>query len=127
MRLSHITELAINHLFGRLLHRAIGAALLALFTLVAGYHFTVAGMLALEAEYGLLHARLIVAGAYAAAALIALIALWMTRTKPLIQDQPTSAEVPLRHMQIAMLVEAVMLGYTLARKSGDRIHARPSA
>lgn len=121
MRLSHITEFAINHLFGRLLRRAIGAALLALFTLIAVYHFTVAGMLALEAEYGVLHARLIAATAYTAAALIVLIVLWMTRTKPLIQDQAAGALMSPRNMHIAMLVEAVMLGYSLARKSGDRV------
>ena len=121
MRLSHIPEFAVNHLFGRLLRRAIGAALLALLMLVAVYHYTVAGTLALEAEYGLLYARLIVATAYTAAASIVFIVLWMTRTKPLIQDRVAGELAGPRNMQIAMLIEAGLLGYTLARKSGDRI------
>jgi len=122
MRLSHITEFAINHLFSRLKRRAIGASLLLLFTLVAVYYFTIAGTQALEAEYGLLHARLIVAAIYTAAAVIALIVLWATRTKPLIMDQTANALMSPRNAQIAMLIEAAMLGYALARKSDDRSH-----
>jgi hypothetical protein len=122
MRLSHVTELAIKHLFGRLGRRALGATLLVLFTLVAVYYFTVAGTQALEAEYGLLPARLIVAAIYTAAAVIALIVLWATRRKSLIKEQTAEALMSPRNAQIAMLIEAAMLGYALARKSGDRSH-----
>ena len=48
MQFSHITDFAIHLLFGRLLRRATGRALLALFTLIAVYYFTVAGTLELE-------------------------------------------------------------------------------
>lgn|ERR1700688_1624045 len=120
MRLSHVTEFAIHHLFGRLMHRAIGAALLVLFTLIAVYYFTIAGTLALETKFGVLYALLSVAAVYTAAALIALIALWATRTKPPITDQTAALASP-RNAQMVMLIEAAMFGYALARKSGDRV------
>ena len=122
MRLGHITEFAMNNIFSRLKRRTIVAAVLVLFTLVAVYYFTMAGTQALEAEYGLLHARLIVAAFYTAAAMIALIVLWATRRKPLIKDQTADALMSPRNAQIAMLIEAAMLGYALARKSGGRSH-----
>ena len=53
---------------------------------------------------------------------ISLIVLWATRTKPLIKDQITDAQVSPRSMQIVALIEAAMLGYALARKSGHRPH-----
>ena len=122
MRLSHITEFTINRLLSKLKRRTIGALVLALFTLVAVYYFTIAGTQALEAGYGLLHARLIVAAIYLAAALSALIVLWATRTMPFIKAQAADAQMPRRDMQIAALIEAAMLGYAMARKSGDRGH-----
>ena len=121
MRLNDVPEFAINLLFGRLLRRAIGAALLALFALIAVYYFTVAGTLALEAEVSVLNARLIVAAIYTAAALVALIVLWATRTKPLITDETAAALASPRNAQMMMLIEAAMLGYSLARKPGDRV------
>jgi uncharacterized membrane protein len=122
MRLNHIAEFVINHLFAKLLRRAIGGALLVLFTLVAAYHFTIAGTLVLEGLYGMLYARLIVAVIYVAAALIMLIVLVATRTRPLIKDRVADALVSSRDAQIAALVEAAMLGYAMARKSSDRIN-----
>jgi hypothetical protein len=122
MGLNHITEFAIHHLFSRLKRRAIGATLLVLFALIAVYQLTIAGMLGLEAEYGILYARLIVAAIYLAAALSVLIVLWATRTMPLIKAQTADAQMFRRDMQIAALIEAVMLGYAMARKSGDRSH-----
>jgi hypothetical protein len=120
MRLSHVTEFAMNHLFSKLKRRTIGVSLLVLSTLVAVYCFTMAGTQALEAEYGLLHARLIVAAIYTAAALIALIVLWATRRQTLIKQQTADALMSPRNAPIVMLIEAAMLGYALARKSGDR-------
>jgi hypothetical protein len=122
MRLSDVSEVAVSLLFGRLLRRALGAALLVLFALIAVYHFTIAGTLALDAEVGVLYARLIVAAIYTAAALVTLIVLWATRTKPLITDQTADALMSPRNAQISMLIEAATLGYALARKTGDRSH-----
>ncbi len=122
MRLDHITEFAFDHLFGRLKRRAIGTALLVLFALIAVYQLTIAGTLGLEAEYGILYARLIVAAIYLAAALSVLIVLWATRKMPFIKAQAADAQMSRRDMQIAALIEAAMLGYAMARKSGDRSH-----
>jgi hypothetical protein len=117
MRLNEVPELAIGLLFGRLLRRALGFALAALFALAAVYHFTVAGTLALDAQFGALYARLIVAAIYTAAVLVALVVLWATRTGQAATDaRALSAPA---NAQILMLIEAVMLGYSLARK--DRV------
>jgi hypothetical protein len=120
MQLSHITGITIQVLFGKLLRRATGIALLVLFTFVAVYHFTVAGTLELEGAYGLLYARLIIAVIYLAAALIMLIVMWTTRTKPLIKNK-AAAVVSSRDVQMAALIEAAVLGYAAARKFGGRI------
>jgi hypothetical protein len=121
MPLTHIPEIVFNYLFGRILRRAILAALIGLFTLIAIYHFTIAGTLTLEAQYGLLCARLIVAAAYSAAALISIIIFWTMRTKAPIQNKISAATTGPRNAQIAMLIEAGVLGYTLGRKSSNRI------
>ena len=121
MQLSHITDFAIRHLFGRLLRRATGMALLVLFTLIAVYHFTVAGTLELKGAYGALYARLIIAAIYLAAALIMLIVMWTVRTKSLIKDQAADAVSSSRDAQMAGLIEAAVLGYAMARKFGSRI------
>jgi len=121
VQLNHITEFVINLLFCRLLRRAIGAGLLVLFTLVAAFHFTIAGTLVLEGLYGMLYARLIIAAIYVAAASIVLVVLVATRTRPVIKDRAADAQVSPHDSQIAALVEAAMLGYAMARKSGDRI------
>ena len=115
MQLDHLASVAIDHLLGRLIKRALVVAAAAIFALIAIYHFTVAGTLALDAQFGELQARLIVGGAYAAAALVAVAIFWAMRGKP----SAISAPIPsnnAREMQLVMLVEAVMLGYSLARK-----------
>ena len=121
MRFAHVTKIALYNVFGRLLRRTLVAALFALCAVIAIYHFTVAGTLALEAEYGLLYARLIVAAVYTAAALIALIVLWATRTKPLLKKQVDGAVITPRNAQMAMLIEAALLGFTLGKKTGSRV------
>jgi hypothetical protein len=115
MRLDQIASVAADHLLGRLIRRALIAALGAIFVLVAIYHLTVAGTLALAAQFGEVEAQLIVGGIYAVGAIATAIILWAMRVKP----SAISAPVPrdnTREMQLVMLVEAVMLGYSLARK-----------
>ena len=123
MRLDDIADLTVKHLFGRLLRRALGAALLAALAVVAFYYATSAGMLALAIKFGTLYAYLIMAAIYAAAAMIVLIALWATRSKPAASLSQSAASSPLaspRNMQIVMLIEAAMLGYSMAKKPGSR-------
>lgn len=120
MDLRHLTEFVINRLFGRLLRRSIGAMLLVLFTLIAAYHLSIAATLALDGLFGMLYARLIVASIYSAAALIVLIVMWAISTKPLIKDRAADALVSSRDSQIAALIQAAIVGYAMARKSGER-------
>jgi hypothetical protein len=114
MNLQTIAAAVASHLFGRLLRRALLGLVMAALAIVAIYHFTVAGMLALETRFDALHAQLIVAAIYSALAVISLTILWVTgrhRAKaraPLLTHQ--------REMQVATLIEAAMLGYELARK-----------
>ncbi len=122
MRLSDIAEATISQLIGRLVRRAVGFALVGLLALVTFYYISAAGLMALAINFGPLYAYLIMAGIYAAVAAIVLIVLFATRTKAVPpQEKVSNALSSPRNMQIAMLVEAVMLGYSLARKSGKPI------
>lgn len=112
MRLDHVAELAAGRLLARVVRRTIAAAVCALLILIALYHFTVAGNFALEAHYGALNARLAIGGIYAAAALISGSVLLATRNRPFNGKQIA----PGREIQVIALLEAVMLGYALARR-----------
>lgn len=115
MRVDQIVASATNHLIARLVRRAVAAVAVAIFAVIAIYHFTVAGMIALDGQVGALDTRLIVGGIYAALALISLTALWaFGRGNG--RNSPMPALNNPREMHLVMLVEAVMLGYTLARK-----------
>jgi len=123
MRLTDIAEGAANTLIVRYLKRAILAALIGVFAIVTLYYLSAAGSLALALVYGPLYAYLIMAGIYAGAGLIALAVFYATRNRPLIRQSAlndAAGSMSPRNMQIAMLVEAMMLGYTLARKSGNK-------
>jgi hypothetical protein len=120
MQLNDITSMTFETLFGRLLRRALGAALLAAFAVVALYYASGAGTLALTDKFGLLYAYMIMAAIYAVAALIVLTVLLSTRSRKAITAKPEGVAGVLsepRNMQIAMLIEAVMLGYSMARKT----------
>ncbi len=114
MSLYDIAATTADHLLGRLVRRALLALALAGFAIVALYHFTVAGMLALETRFSDLHAQLIVAGIYAALVAIGYAGLWATGHGQAKPDTPVLSKP--REMQLAMIVEAAMLGYSLARK-----------
>jgi hypothetical protein len=118
MRLEHIVTAAVEHLLARLLRRALLAILIAGLAIVAIYHFTIAGTLGLETQYSALQARLIIGGIYTAFALVVGAVLWSMRSK--VTGAGAAALAPQREMQLAMLVEAVMVGYALARK-GERV------
>jgi hypothetical protein len=114
MNLQSIAATIASHLFGRLLRRVLLSLAIAALAIVALYHFTAAGLLALETRFSDLHAQLIVAGIYTALAAIALTILWATS-----RNRPTPNAATLdgtREMQLAMLIEAAMRGYSLARK-----------
>jgi type VI protein secretion system component VasK len=119
MRLEHVVSLAIGQLFGRLIRRGIAMAVLALLVLIAVYHLTVAGIIALEQIYGPLDARLIVFGIYVVLALIVFGYLFATRAKPAAATGKGKrggiAGAP-QDVQMAMLLDSILLGYTAARR-----------
>lgn len=125
MRLTDIAEGAASALIARLMKRAILIALVGVFGIVALYYASAAGTVALALAYGPIYAYLIMAGIYAIAALIALTVFYATRNRATAARQPLAGEAAgllsqPRNMQIAMLIEALMLGYSLARKSGNK-------
>lgn len=123
MRLTDIAEGAARALIARYVRGAILVALVGVFAIVTLYYLSAAGLMALAISYGPLYAYLIMAGIYAVAALIALSVFYATRNRPLVRRDAVgdaAGAMSTRNMQIAMLVEAVMLGYTLARKSGNK-------
>lgn len=121
MQLNDLASATFHQMFGRLLRRALGAALLAAFAIAAICYANGAGTLALTESYGALNAYMIMAAIYAVFALIVLTVLWAYRARPVITDRPEGALASPRNMQIAMLIEAAALGYSMARKSGTRI------
>jgi type VI protein secretion system component VasK len=109
MQLEHIAQRILSRIF----RRALLALFVAIFAVSAIYYFTAAGSIALETEYGLLHARLIVGGIYTLLAVTCAI-WWAVQGKTAKSSAPTLSSQ--RQTQIAMLIEAAMLGYALARK-----------
>lgn len=115
MQLDHI-GLTFDRLVGRLLRRAALVAVIALCTLVAVYQFTIAGYFVVQANYGDVEAHLFVGAVYTFLALVGAAIIWAMRNRPARAATP-AALAGQREMQLIMLVEAVMLGYTLARKA----------
>jgi type VI protein secretion system component VasK len=115
MRMDNIITTATDQLLWPVLRRVLVALAFAILAVIAVYHLTIAGNIALEHSFGDLNARLIIGGTYAALALISLIVLWAMRGKPAkLADSPALKHV--RETHLVMLVEAAMLGYTLGRK-----------
>ena len=114
MQLDHLAQAAISQIVGRLVRRLLIALVLLGCAIVALYHWTIAGTMALESQFGLLYARLIVGGIYAAVAAAGAAALWLQSRSPRLNGQ--KALTSAREMQLVMLIEAVFLGYELARK-----------
>jgi heme/copper-type cytochrome/quinol oxidase subunit 2 len=117
MRLDHIAISAIEQVAGRLARRLLTALVMVVLAVIAMSYFVSAGETELTARFGILNAQLIMGATFSGAALIALVVLWTMRAKP--AKTTTPALSGQREMQLVMLVEAVMLGYALARK-GER-------
>lgn len=116
MRIDHIAGLAYDRLIGRIVRRAALMAAITLCAVVAIYQFTVAGSLAIQAHYGSVEAHLFVGAVYTFLGLAGTVTIWAMRNRPARAAAPTTLAGQ-REMQLIMLVEAVMLGYTLARKA----------
>jgi hypothetical protein len=114
MSLYNIATAAADHLAGRFLRRALLGLAMAALAVVAIYHFTVAGTLALEYHFSDLHAQLIVAGIYTALASVSYAILWATGHRSAKTRTPVLNQQ--REKQLSNLVEAAMLGFELAKK-----------
>lgn len=117
MRLDHLAINVIEQVAGRLVRRLLIAIVMTVLGLVAIAYFVSAGEIELAARFGTINAQLIMGAIFAGAALIAFIILWAMRARPAKTNAPALSGQ--REMQMVMLVEAVMLGYALARK-GER-------
>ena len=127
MRLTDIGSMAMNGIATRLRRDAIAYSACAVCALGAIALAVSAGILALEPQVGMVYARLIVGGVLAAIAISIVLGLRHAqqprRPAAAANLQPDAAAAPRNNAQfaqIAMLVEAVMLGYTLSRRSDRR-------
>ena len=114
MSLANIAEVAAARLLGKLaLFLVLGlfGTICALFAL---YNVTIAGMMTLEVEFGVVTARLIIAGIYMVLALGSAGMLWFWANKA--GKSKPAPEPTLRHIQLAALIEALILGYEAAKK-----------
>jgi type VI protein secretion system component VasK len=117
MNFNNLIAAATTRLLGRMLRRALVVAVMGVCAMIALYHFTIAGNIALAGQFGDLNARLIIGAAYTAIALISFVILWAMRSKPAGPATPVLSKPA--ETQLVMLVEAAMLGYAMARK-GER-------
>ena len=115
MRLKPITWLAFRHLLARTLLRILLALATLVCAIVAVSQFTAAGSMALEMEFGPLQARLIIGAAYGVLGVAGVAALWAMRGRSTVVPYPLADK---REAHLVMLIEAVLLGYSLARKTG---------
>jgi len=115
MDFNNLIATATGHLFGRLLRRASIVVVMGICLIIALYHLTIAGNIALTGQYGDLDARLIISGVYTVIALISLVILWAMRARSAKSAETPALSKP-HEMQLIMLIEAAMLGYALAQK-----------
>ena len=113
MRLDDMISGTISRVIGRFVKRAVAGFFLVLFTLAVIYQLTAAGTLALGEAFGMVTARLLIAGVFALAAGAAVAFLMMTRAKS--DAKPENILRQPRTLGIAMLLESVLLGYALSR------------
>lgn len=121
MRSNDMVGFFVSVVLGRVIRRAIcGAAALLLSTVALGF-LTAAGLLVLDLNLGLLYAEIIVGSIYAVTAAGLFVGLIATRSRSSTASLASAAGSGIaRNAQVAMIVEALMLGYMLANKSGSR-------
>jgi hypothetical protein len=125
MRLDNIVAMAFNGARAKLRRGAIVSGLCGICALAAVIMATSASVLALEPHVGVIYARLIVAGVFAliAAAIVVSVRLMRPRQPVAAMSVGAQAETSQRQAQfaqLAMIVEAVLLGYSLSRRSDRR-------
>ena len=127
MRLTDIASHALNGVATRVRRDAIGYAICAICGIAVVVLIAGASVLALEPQVGMVCARLIVAGVFVLLMVATLV--WLQRaqsrhrpaaTPPLGLRADAAAQRQVQFAQIAMIVEAVMLGYSLSRRTNRR-------
>jgi hypothetical protein len=117
MAFSDIAAATVNRIIGHLARRAVGWLLVAIFALAAVYQGTVAVTLALELKFGVVEAHLMIAAFYAIAAVLTVAVLWVTaRRSALNYENRASIDRIPPELQIATIVEAMLLGYAMSRR-----------
>lgn len=117
MALTDIASAAIGRIVGRLVRRVACWALVGVFALAALYQASVAGVVALEAQFGAVYAHLLIAGLYALVAIGIVVSLWMTVRRPFVAKEYRESLAALPpELQAATIVEALLLGYAMSRK-----------
>ena len=130
MRLPDIVTVALNGAAAKLKRDAIAIAIMAVGAVGALIMLTGASVLWLEPQVGVVYARLIVAAFFALMVVAAIVWMQMARararaisTPPLRATAAAGADPVQRQAQfaqIAMIIEAVLLGYSLSRRSDRR-------
>jgi lysylphosphatidylglycerol synthetase-like protein (DUF2156 family) len=111
MALTDVAGHAVERFASRLGRRAAAWLFVAIFALTAIYQATAAASLALEFAVGAVNAHLIIAAFFVVAALIVVTILWATSHR---RAQAEAARTR-SEIQIASIVEALLLGYSLSR------------
>jgi hypothetical protein len=114
MALMEVAGHAVERFVGRLGRRLAAWLCVAIFALAAVYQATVAISLALEFEFGAVRAHLIIAAFYVVVATIVVTVLWATsRGSAHAQSEAARSQ---KEIQVASIVEALLLGYSLSRR-----------
>jgi hypothetical protein len=117
MAITDIASATVGRIVGRLTRRAVCWLLVGLFGLAALYQASVAAVVALEAAFGALYAHLLIAAFYLIVAGALVTYLWVTVRRPLLDDEhrESLAKLP-AEAQVATIIEALLLGYAMARR-----------
>ncbi len=117
MTVADVAHVAIDRILGRLARRLLAWLLVAVAVLAAIYHATVAVSAALELEFGVIYAHLIIAAFYGVAVIIIAAILWLTVRRGLLaSDRASILRLP-PELQIAAIVEAMLLGFAMSRRN----------
>ena len=126
MRLNDVVGMMFNGAAARLRRDALMYGTCAVCGVAALILASSASLIALEPIVGAVYARLIVGGVFVLIALIVVVSVRLSqpRQRPhpvaAAAAQPQAAPRNQQFAQIAMIIEAVMLGYSLSRKSDRR-------
>ena len=130
MRLPDIVTVALNGAAAKLKRDAVLIAIMAAGAVGALIMLTGASVLWLEPQVGMVYARLIVAAFFALMVVAAIVWMQMARSRahaigaPPLSASAAAGSDPVQRQaqfaQIAMIIEAVLLGYSLSRRSDRR-------